>query len=53
MSIYLEKLANVQVVFNCQYSVAEMCTGKDVLAHYLGATFLDYVMSHKELTTFC
>ena len=40
MSIYLNKLANVQVVINFRYSVAQMCTGEDTLAHYLGTPFI-------------
>ena len=51
MSIYLYKLAHVQVIINFPFSVAQMCTGKDTLAHYLGAPSLDDVMSHNELTT--
>ena len=39
MSIYLDKLAHVQVVINCGYSVAQMWTCKDTLPHYLGALF--------------
>ena len=35
MSIYLDKLAHIQVVIDCQYSVAQMCTSEDTLAHYL------------------
>ena len=30
MSIYSDKLAHVQVVTNCQYSVAQMCTREDM-----------------------
>ena len=29
MSIYLDKLAHVQVIINCQYSIAPMCTRED------------------------
>ena len=46
MSIYLDKLAHVQVVINCRYSVALMCTCEDTLAHYL-----DDVKSQNELKT--
>ena len=35
MSIYSDKLAHVQVVINCQYFVAQMCTCEDMLAHNL------------------
>ena len=51
MSSYADKLAHVLVVINCQYSVARMCTREDMLAQYLGAPYLDDVMSHNELTT--
>ena len=51
MSIYLDKLAHVQVVINCRHSVAQMCTREDTLAHILGAPYIDDVMSHNELTT--
>ena len=40
MSIYQDKLAHVQVIINCQYSVAQMCTREDTLAHILGAPCL-------------
>ena len=51
MSIYPDKLAHIQVVINCQYSNAQICTREDRLAHYLGAPYLDDVMSQNELTT--
>ena len=51
MSIYSDKLAHVQVVINCQYSAAQMCTPKNTLAHYLGVPYLDDVMCQNELTT--
>ena len=51
MSICSDKLAHVQLIRNCRYSVAQRCTRKDMLAHYLGALYLDDVMSHNELTT--
>ena len=35
MSNYLDKLAHVQVVINCRYSVAQMYTSEDMLAYYL------------------
>ena len=50
MSIYSDKIAHLQVVVNCQYSIAQMCTRKDTLAHYLGAPYLDDVISQNELT---
>ena len=51
MSIYLDKLAHVQVVINCLYSVAQMCTHEDTLTHNLGAPYFDDVMSYNSLTT--
>ena len=51
MNFYSDKLAHVQVIINCQYSVAQMCTCEDVLARYLGGPSLVDVMSHNELTT--
>ena len=51
MSIYSDKLAHVQVIINCQYSVAQMCTHEDTLAHDLGAPCLDAVMSNNSLTS--
>ena len=46
MSIYSDKLAHVQVIVNCRYSITQMCPHEDTLAHNL-----DDVMSHNELTT--
>ena len=40
MSIYSVKLAHVQVVINCPYSVAQMCTHEHTLAHILGTLYL-------------
>ena len=37
----VSNLAHVQVVTNCCYSIAQMCTCEDTLAHYLGAQFID------------
>ena len=51
MSIYSDKLAHIQVIINCQYSIAQMCTHEDLLAHYLGMQYLDDVMSYNFLTT--
>ena len=48
---YSDRLAHVQVVTNCQYSVAQMCTHEDTLAHDLGVPCLDVVMSNNSLTT--
>ena len=41
MSIYSDKLAHVQVVIYCRYSVAQMCTCEDTLTHNLGAPYID------------
>ena len=51
---YSDKLAHVQVVFNCQYSVAQMCTCENGLANILGAPSIDDVMSitHSQHITF-
>ena len=51
MSIYSDKLAYVQVVINYQDSIAQMCTREDMLAHNLGALYLDDLMSYNSLTT--
>ena len=51
MSIYSDKLAHVQVVFNCRYSIAQMCDREDTLAHYLGGPFIDDFMSYNTLIT--
>ena len=51
MSIYLDKLAHVQVVINCWFSVAQLCTREDMLAHILGTLYIDDVMSYDSLTT--
>ena len=53
MSIYYDKLAHVQVVINCRYSVAQLCTREDGLAYILGAQSIVDVMSYNLLTTFC
>ena len=44
-------LTHVLVVINCPYSVAQMCTREDALAHNLGALCIDDVMSYNSLTT--
>ena len=48
---YSDKLKHMQVVVNCQYSIAQMYTHEDTLAHILGTPYIDDVMSHNELTT--
>ena len=50
-NLYSDKLAHIQAVINCQYSVAQMCTCEDTLAHNLGALYIDDVMSYNLLTT--
>ena len=51
MSIYSDKLAHVQAIINCQYSIGQMCTREDKLAHNLGMPRIDDVMSYNSLTT--
>ena len=51
MSIDSDKLAHIQVIINCRYSVAQMCTHEDKLAHYLGNRFIDDVMRYNMLIT--
>ena len=51
VSIYSDKLAHVQVVINCQYSVAHLCTSEAALAHNLGELHFDDVRSYDSLTT--
>ena len=50
MSIYSDKLAHVQVVINCRYSVAPMFNCEDTVAHNLGAPYIDDIMSYNSLT---
>ena len=51
MSIYSDKLKHVQVIINCFYSIAQFCTGKDMLAHISGTPSIDDIMSYNLLTT--
>ena len=51
MSIYSDKLVHVQVVINCRYSVAQLCTHEDTLAYLSGALSIDDLMSYNLLTT--
>ena len=46
MRIYSDKLAHIQVVINCRYFVAQMCTLEDTLAHNLDAPYFGEVMSY-------
>ena len=48
---YSDKLAHVQVVINCLYSVAHLCTTEATLAYNLGALRFDDVMGYNSLTT--
>ena len=48
MSIYSDKLAHLQVDINCQYSVAQMCTREDMLAHILYSGGLNTEHSNSE-----
>ena len=47
---YSDKLGHVHVVINCPFSVAQMCTREDKLAHTLRAPCIDDVMSFNSLT---
>ena len=46
MSIYSDKLAHIQFVINCRYSVAQLCTREDVLAYISGTPSVDDVMCY-------
>ena len=50
MSINSDKLVHLQVVVNCRYFVAQMCTCEDTLTHNQGAIYIDDVMSYNLLT---
>ena len=49
LGVYLDKLAQVQVVINCQYSVAQMCTREDTHNCYLDAPSIDDVLRQNTL----
>ena len=51
MSIYSDKLAHIQVVINCQFSVAQMCTWEDTHARLFTRAVLADITSQNELTT--
>ena len=51
MSIYFNKLAHIQVLINCRYSVAQMHTWEDIHARLFTRAVVDEVMSQSELTT--
>ena len=44
-AVYLDKLVHAQVVINCQYSVAQLCTRKDTLAHNLSLLYFDDIIT--------
>ena len=52
MSIYPDKLAHVQVVNNCRYSVAQMCTCEDMLSHSLFLIVLLLSTIHVNITIY-
>ena len=52
MSIYSDKLPQVQIIINCLHSAAQFCTGKDTLAYISSAQTIDDVMSYNSLTTY-
>ena len=51
MSVYSDNLAHAQVVINCPYSVAHLCTSEAMLAYNLGALHFDNVVNYNSLTT--
>ena len=51
MSIYSDKLAHVQVVINCRYSVVQMCTWDGIHSPLFMCAVLVDVMSQNEVTT--
>ena len=53
MNIYSDKLAHVQVVINCPYYIAHLCTSDATLAYNLGTLRINDVMSYNSLTTIC
>ena len=48
---YSDKLAHTQVVINCPYSNAHLCTSEATLAYNLDPLHVDDVMSYYLLTT--
>ena len=50
MSIYSDKLADVQVVISCRARDAPICISEDGLSYILGAPYFDGVMSYNLLT---
>ena len=37
--VYSDKLAHLQVIINCWYSIAQMSTREDMLTQYLGPPY--------------
>ena len=48
MSIYSDKLAHVEVVINCLYSVSQLCTCEDALAHNLFVQWITVVFNRTQ-----
>ena len=53
MSIYSEKLAQVQVLINCRYLIAPSEPMKMPPLINVGALYIDDIMSYNSLTTVC
>ena len=53
ISIYSDKLAHIQVDFNCRYFMAQTCTSEGGLAYISGTLSTDDVMSYNLLKTLC
>ena len=51
MRVYLDKLAHLQVVINCRYSIAQICTLEDIQVRLFTRAILGDVMSPNEFTT--
>ena len=51
MSIYSDKLAHVQAVINCPYSVVQMCTWEGIHSPLFMRAVLVDVMSQNEVKT--
>ena len=51
MSIYSDKSAHVQVVINCRYSIAQMCSWEDIHDRLFMRAVVDDIMSQNELET--
>ena len=52
MSIYSDKFVHVQVVINCRYSVAQMCTREDIHTCFFMCAVLNDAMRQSKLTTY-